>query len=83
MRRGAAAFVHSLIWLMVVKPLAGKQMLFCEMDRFFSNPAAPPTQSLSAAEGAKSTSNMWVGARLADMDTLERQHQRPFAERLI
>lgn len=60
-RRGAAAFVRPLIWLMVVKPLAGKQMLFCEMDRIFFNPAAPPTQSLEAAEGAKSTSNMWAG----------------------
>lgn len=34
-RRGAVAIVCSLILLMVLKALAGKQMLFCEMDSIF------------------------------------------------
>ena len=35
-RRGTAAFVRSLILLMVLKALAGRQMWLCEMDsRFF------------------------------------------------
>lgn len=47
---GGAAFVHSLIWLMVVRALAGKQMRFCETDHFFYH---PPPQSLQAARGRK------------------------------
>lgn len=34
-RRGTVAIVLSLILLMVLKALAGKQMLFCEMDSIF------------------------------------------------
>ena len=34
-RRGTVAIVCSLILLMVLKALAGKQMLFCEMDSIF------------------------------------------------
>lgn len=37
-RRGTVAIVCSLILLMVLKALAGKQMLFCEMDSIFFPP---------------------------------------------
>lgn len=37
-RRGTVAIVRSLILLMVLKALAGKQMLFCEMDSIFFPP---------------------------------------------
>lgn len=37
-RRGTAAIVRCLIVLMGFKALAGKQMLFCEMDSIFLPP---------------------------------------------
>lgn len=75
-RRGTVAFVHSLISLMVLKALAGKQMLFCEMDSifFFS------LHSLQVAAGIKSTSNMRItGGRVGgiNMDALEVQTADP------
>lgn len=56
-RRGIVAIVCSLILLMVLKALAGKQMLFCEMDSIF---LSSRLDSLQAARGMKSTSNMSI-----------------------
>lgn len=74
-RRGTVAFVRSLISLMVLKALAGKQMLFCEMDSIFFS-----LHSLQVAAGIKSTSNMRItGGRVGgiNMDALEVQTTDP------
>lgn len=54
-RRGTAAIVLSLILLMVLKALAGKQMLFCEMHSIFF----PPDFILSKQPGAQSLLPIW------------------------
>lgn len=54
--RGLLPLCAPLILLMVLKGLAGKQMLFCEMDSIFFPPSR--LDSLQAARGIKFSSNM-------------------------